>query len=277
MSSSYRRERYASSRTGVKKESWIRLAVTVFVLIACVIIITMQWKKLMATNDILVEKLETITKFEEELDILRTLNPYQVESNEVIAHAVQNVDIYPGWVARVYPIPKNSEKALLMNDLGSFVMNETRFSLASHKRYGMPQPSQGMYRLNGLFPSHKQGRLQVGVELYLSNQKGVEQTESSSQICSCYVRIDINKKRVIDKKIHFVTRFEAEKVITGEVELTKGLFPISAVLYCDENSDFTGDEVQVSISFRNPDQYKLTTNRDAIFHIYKPNDLTAKL
>ncbi len=276
MTSSYRRERYTSSRAKTK-EGWLRVTFTVIILIGCFVVIAMQWKKLIASNDLLIKKSEIITKFEDELDILRTLNPYRVESNEVIAHAVQNIDIFPGWVARVYPIPKNSQSALSMNDLGSFVMNETRFSLASHKRYGMPQPSQGMYRLNGLFPSHKQGRLQVGVELYLTNQKGIEQNESSSQICSCYVRIDINKKRVIDKKIHFVTRFEAEKVITGEVELTKGLFPISAVLYCDENSDFTGDEVQVSISFRNPDQYKLTTNRDAIFHIYKPNDLTAKL
>lgn len=276
MTSSYRRERYTSSRAKTK-ESWIRVILTVIILLGCFAVITMQWKKLTATNDMLIQKTKIITKFEDELDILRTLNPYQVDSNEVIAHAVQNIDIFPGWVARVYPIPKNSQNVLSMNDLGSFVMNETRFSLASHKRYGMPQPSQGMYRLNGLFPSHKKGRLQVGVELYLASQKGTEQNESSSQICSCYVRIDINKKRVIDKKIHFVTRFEAEKVITGEVELAKGLFPISAVLYCDENSDFTGDEVQVSISFRNPEQYKLTTSRDAIFHIYKPNDLTAKL
>jgi hypothetical protein len=164
-----------------------------------------------------------------------------------------------------------------MNDLGSFVMNETRFSLSSHKRYGIPQPSKSMYRLNGLFPSYKSGRLQVGVEFYLANNNNEQEKDNMSKICSCYARIDINNKRVIDKKLHMVTRYDNETVLTGEVELEKGVFPISALLYCDEKSDFSGDEVQVSISFRNPGQHSLSTNRYSIFHIYKPENFTAKL
>lgn len=276
MSYEYRRERYLRRKSSIT-EGFIRIAVTVCILLLCTGVIFYQWTYMKGLKTSIVDKKILIAEIEQELDVLRTLNPYRVESNEIIATAVENVDLFPGWVARVYPIPKEHEKATLENDVGAFVMNETRFSLSSHKNYGIPQPNKSMYRLNGLFPSYMQGRLQVGVEFYLENNGRQILAENDSKICSCYARIDINNKRVIDQRLTLVTRQDREAVLTGEVELSKGVFPISAMLYCDERSDFYGEDVQVSISFRNPNQYSLSANRYSIFHVYKPENFIAKL
>lgn len=276
MSHAYRRERYMSGKSSTT-EGWLRVVVTIIVILICIGVIFFQWQNSSKLQDAMLNQEILVGKFEQELAILRTLNPYHVESNEIIATAVENVDLFPGWVARVYPIPEGSNNIRLMNDLGSFVMNETRFSLSSHKSYGIPQPSKSMYRLNGLFPSYKKGRLQVGVEFYVADKDNENSANDTNKVCSCYARIEINNKRVIDKRIRMYTRYEEEAVLTGEVELSKGVFPISAMLYCDEKSDFSGEDVQVSISFRNPGQHSLSASRYSIFHIYKPETFTAKL
>lgn len=276
MSHSYRRDRYLRNKTSAT-ESFIKVVVTMLVFISCIGVILYQWKNTTILEDTILDKKLQIVQFEQELDVLRTLNPYRVESNELIATAVENVDLFPGWIARVYPIPEKHNQIRSQKDVGAFVMNETRFSLSSHKRYGIPQPNKSMYRLNGLFPSYIGGRLQVGVEFYLANENSVMFSDKTSKLCSCYARIDINNKRVIDKKLTLVTRQQKEAVLTGEVTLNKGVFPISAMVYCDERSDFNGDDVQVSISFRNPNQYSLSTNRYSIFHVYQPENFTAKL
>ncbi len=281
MSHSYRKERYSSSRypssKAQEKEGWIKVIIIFLVLIGCFFIIAYLWQQSVTQKEEISSQELLIIKFEQELGILRTLNPYRVDSNEILAKAVESIDLYPGWIARVYPIPEQPNSVDLMKDLGSFVMNETRFSMSSHKRYGIPQLNKSMYRLNGLYPNHKSGRLQVAVELYLAGLGKKDTGNSISKICSCYVRIDINEKRVIDKKIHMVTRYEDERMISGDIELPIGLYPISAMLYCDENSDFSGEDIQVSISFRNSSEYHLTTSRHSIFHIYKPEHVIAKL
>lgn len=276
MSRTYRKDRY-SYASAERKEKWIKVVIIFLALVICFGIIGVQWKLSKQQQKSADAQQLMISKFEEELRILRTLNPYQVPSNEVLAKAVEQVDLFPGWIARVYPLPNKRENIALMSDLGSFVLNESKFSLSSHNYYGIPQLNKGMYRLNGLYPNKKSGRLQVAVELYLSSNKGESKYDSASQICSCYVRIDINEKRVIDKKIHMVTRFQDEQMIMGDVQLTKGLHPISAMLYCDENSDFSGEQVKVAISFRGANQPSLTPSRHSIFHIYKPGNMVAKL
>lgn len=276
MSHAYRKDRY-SYANAERKEKWIKVVIVFLALLICIGIIGVQWKLSKDQQASAEEQLLKITKFEEELRILRTLNPYQVPSNEVLAKAVEQVDLFPGWIARVYPLPKQRENIALMNDLGSFVLNETKFSLSSHNHYGIPQLNKGMYRLNGLYPNKVTGRLQVAIELYLASDKSEGNYENASKICSCYVRIDMNGKRVIDKKIHMVTRFQDEQMIMGDVQLKKGLHPISATLYCDESSDFSGEQVKVAISFRGANQPSLSSSRHSIFHIYKPGNMVAKL
>ena len=276
MSSRYRRQRYSKSASSLK-EGLIKIAFTVFTLIGLVIITFLLWNKNTKLHDQLSNQKVLLSSANDELSILRTLNPYHVGSNEVLEKAVINADLFPGWITRVYPLPENKNKASSMTDLGSFVLNETRFSMSSHKRYGISRPAKSMYRLNGLYPSRSKGRLQVGIEFYLTKDKSSDSKPSMSKICSCYARLEMNKKRVIDKKLNIVTRFSTEQVITGEIELNKGLYPISAMIYCDDRSDFNGDDVEVSISFRTPEQHSLSTSRYSIFHIYSPSNITASL
>lgn len=240
-------------------------------------VIFWQWSNSTKLNEKLSVSQKTIQQNNEELSILRTLNPYHVGSNEVLKQAVAKADLFPGWIARVYPIPTSLEKAQYMQDVGSFVLHETRFSLSSHKSYGITQPSKSMYKINGLYPSHKKGRLQVGVEFYFKNSNATNRKDELTKISSCYARVDINRKRVIDRRLNLISRYESDQVLTGDVELNIGLFPISAMFYCDEKSDFNGEDVEVSISFRNPEQYNLTTSRYSVFHIYNPENITANL
>ncbi|WP_286263028.1 hypothetical protein [Thalassotalea atypica] len=276
MSYYYRREKYTRSRHSTKY-AWLKWGLALTLLACCSAFSVHQLIKADKLSGVNKQKSAMIKQYEEELSILRTLNPYHVGSNEILAKAVENIDLFPGWITRVYPVPDGNKIDLSASDLGSFVLNETRFSLLSHRRYGIAQPSVSMYRLNGLFPSRTNGRLQVGVEFFLTSNSEALMEEKMSQIASCYARIDINQKRVIDKRLHLVTKYSHEQVIIGEVELNKGLFPISAMIYCDEKSDFNGEEVEVSISFRNSGQYNLSTSRNSIFHIYKPQNSIAKL
>jgi len=275
--SAYRRDRYSKSNGSAKKENLLRWLVITVIVVVAVVFGFLQFQKSQQLSAIIGKHTEAITQYEEELSILRTLNPYHVGSNEVLAKAIESVDLFPGWVTRVYPVPKHNKVPASGSDLGSFILNETRFSLSSHKSYGIPQPNLSMYRLNGIYPSHTNGRLQVGVEFYLTADKLKRKDDAASQIASCYARVDINQKRVIDKKLHLVTKYDNQQVLTGEVALAKGLFPISAMLYCDEKSDFNGEDVEVSISFRNSSQYNLSTARNSVFHIYKPKNMTASL
>ncbi|WP_085298272.1 hypothetical protein [Cognaticolwellia mytili] len=276
MSANYRRERYSRHTTSFT-DSLIKVTLLAVFTIILGGSAAIQWKKASSLSASLDDKNILLLKAEDELSILRTLNPYHVGSNEVLAQAVNKADLFPGWITRVYPLPSSVEQAAFSNDVGSFVMNETRFSLSSHKSYGIAQPSKSMYRLNGLFPNRIKGRLQVGVEFYIKNQQTSAKSDAMSKISSCYARIDMNNKRVIDKKIHLMARFEAEQVLTGSLELNKGLFPISAMLYCDRKSALNGSDIEVSISFRTPQQHNLTTSRYDIFHIYNPKNIIAQL
>ncbi|GLX81339.1 hypothetical protein [Thalassotalea eurytherma] len=274
MSTHYRKDRYR--KTSSMKESLIKVGVVLVMIASSTAACIHLWHKTTLLKDDISKNKALISAQSKELDILRTLNPYYVDSNDVLSKAVENADLYPGWITRVYPVPDKKEQIFHATDIGSFVMNETKFSLASHKRYGITQSDKSMYRLNGLYPSHSAGRLQVAAAFYLKGN-GSDARDSMSQIGSCYARIDINRKRVIDHKLHIVTKFEQEQILTGNVDLGKGLYPISAVFYCDRNSDFSGDDVEVAISFRTPRQQSLTTSRHSIFHIYKPDSITAKL
>lgn len=283
MSYSYHRERSYSSRSGSRsssrrrfKESLIIITIVLAIIIALMFVCLKLWQGKNELQNSLVEKSVIVKTYEQELSILRTLNPYHVGSSEVLQEAVNNIDLFPGWITRVYPLPENHEKAMYMMDLGSFVMNETRFSLSSHQRYGIPKPNKSMYRMNGLMPSHVKGRHQIGIEFYINDRKLVVAKDKSG-IGSCYARVDVNQKRVIDKHLRIFTRYNTEQMLTGEVELNKGLFPISAVFYCDKRSDFNGADVEVAISFRQPNQSSLSVERNSIFHIYNPQGVTAKL
>jgi hypothetical protein len=265
---SYRKDRYLHGSAVKKGRIYLGLAFIILVLLIITAMISLN--KMEQLNAKINFNNTTIDLYEQELSVLRTINPYQGKSNELVQTAINNSDIFPGWVTRVYPLPKSKDKLNQQSDFGSFVMNGTQFTLASHRSYGIEQPTKSMYRLSGLLPSLIKGRHQIGVEFNFASSREEQSKNNMTKIGSCFAQIVVNHKRVIDKRVSMASRFETTRVVTGEVELGRGLFPIDAVIYCDEKSDFNDKDVQISFSFRNPTQQRLTSSSNAIFHIYRP-------
>lgn len=266
--STYRKDRYLH-RTSQKKGR-IYLLSAWAILLLLVVTVFFGWGQVKELNAKIDNNSVTIKLYEQELSILRTINPYQGNSNKLVQTAINNSDVFPGWVTRVYPLPASKDMLNQQSDFGSFVMNGTQFTLASHQRHGIEQPTKSMYRLSGLLPSLIKGRHQIGVEFNFLNTLQSNSQNTATRIGSCFAQIVVNHKRVIDKRVSMVSRFETSRVVTGEVELGRGLFPIDAIIYCDEKSDFNNKDVEVSFSFRNPTQQRLTRTNDTIFHIYSP-------
>jgi hypothetical protein len=266
-SASYRKDRYLNGSAVKKGRIYLATALLLFLgLVATVLFSLNKMEQLTSTINY---TQSTIKHYEKELSVLRTINPYQGSSDALVQTAINNSDVFPGWVTRVYPLPISKDKLNRQRDFGSFVMNGTQFTLASHQSYGIVQPKKSMYRLSGLLPSLIKGRHQIGVEFnFVNDLRGSK--NRMTKIGSCFAQIIVNHKRVIDKRVSMASRFETTRVLTGEVELGRGLFPIDAVIYCDEKSDFNDKDVQISFSFRKPGQQRLTNSNNAIFHIYSP-------
>lgn len=267
-SASYRKDRYLNGSAVKKGRIYLATALLLFLgLVATVLFSLNKMEQLTSTINY---TQSTIKHYEKELSVLRTINPYQGSSDSLVQSAINNSDVFPGWVTRVYPLPTSKDKLNRQSDFGSFVMNGTQFTLASHQSYGIVQPKKSMYRLSGLLPSLIKGRHQIGVEFNFVNDVQGGSKSRMTKIGSCFAQIMVNHKRVIDKRVSMASRFETTRVLTGEVELGRGLFPIDAVIYCDEKSDFNDKDVQISFSFRKPGQQRLTNSNNAIFHIYSP-------
>lgn len=263
--STYRKERYLY-KTSQRKGNFY-FFVSWIVLLLLIITIFLGWNKVNELQTQIDENAMILGIYEEELTVLRSINPYQGESNELVQKAINNSDVFPGWVTRVYPIPSSRETLNQQRDFGSFVMNGTQFTLASHQMHGIEQPTKSMYRLSGLLPSYIKGRHQIGVKFNFLNDTQ-NSINKATKIGSCFAQLAVNHKRVIDKRVSMASRFETSRVVTGEVELGKGLFPIDAIIYCDDKSDFNDKNVEISFSFRNPSQQRLTRASNSIFHIY---------
>ena len=271
--STYRKDKYIHGTAQKKGKLYIISACIIILMLTTVVLF--GWNSMSKLNAKIDNNRMIINLYEEELSILRTINPYQGSSNELVQTAINQSDVFPGWVTRVYPLPASKDMLNQQNDFGSFVMNGTQFTLASHKMHGIEQPTKSMYRLSGLLPSLIKGRHQIGVEFNFLDNVGEYNQREAMKIGSCFAQIIVNHKRVIDKRVSMVSRFETSQVVTGEVELGRGLFPIDAVIYCDEKSDFNNKDVEVSFSFRNPTQQRLTRTSNSIFHIYSPKLVSA--
>lgn len=268
-STTSRNSKQTRTINALKKRQWVGgIAAS---LLICFLIVTtyINWKKVDNLSEAVGSNLDIISNYEQELAILRTFNPHRSEVNDLIDLAVQNDDILPGWIARVYHLPSSITSINEKNDLGSFVMNGAQFNLGSHKMHGIQQPSKSMYRLNGLLPTQFPGRHQLGVEFnFLYDDNDVR--NNVKKVGLCFVQVHIQNNIVINERVVMSSRTETSKLVTGELELGRGVFPIDAVIYCDEKSDFYSRNVEVSFSFRNPHQHRLTKNNDVVHYIHQP-------
>ncbi|MCO7223930.1 hypothetical protein [Pleionea sp. CnH1-48] len=202
----------------------------------------------------------------QELDILRTLSPYPIDTNQSVAESLKDMTLAPGWVARVYPVPNHLDELNNKLDMGSFVLDERQFTLTSHKQYGVKHLGSALYRLNALFPTLSRGRHQIGVQIGLS-EAFLNNYSSSLLDVTCYIKVSIDQNQLIDKRIKLAN--EKEVILTGELHLEPGTHPISSIFYCDKHSDANGEDIIISLSFRNPGEHSLSNHRNSVYHIYK--------
>ena len=276
MSSSYRRDRYLDRTSEKKSKRYVVLTFMSIFLITMLSggIVYIKQKQFAAELE---GKKLLIEKYTDELAWLRTINPIKGDYIDLKNTVVKTSSLYPGWVTRVYPIPESVDSLLYSNDVGTFILNESKFSMASHQHHGITQQNKSMYILNALLPSRVDGRHQVGIKLELNEETDRKNSKGMTKMASCYSQLFVNQKRIINKKINMFGGYSTGSLHTGEVNLQKGLYPISAKIYCDKNSDFTDRDLEVSIMFRNPEQQSFQDSRFNVFHIYNPNMQLASL
>ncbi|GHG03401.1 hypothetical protein [Thalassotalea marina] len=268
--SAYRKDRYYHGSSKRKGNIYFMVSLTLLLItIAASGFLIHSQKK---SHDSAVEAQEKkIEAFETELSWLRAINPYQGSYEKIEELAVKNNNLFPGWVTRVYPVPEHPNLMQLEQDVGTFVLNETKFSLASHKRYGITEQNKSMYLLNGLLPSMKKGRHQIAVKFTVSKHADIKNERGVRKMGSCYSKFYVNQKRVIDKRINLVGDDNGDALHIGEVNLELGVYPVSGMIYCDKKSDYNDDEIDISIMFREPSEQVLSASRYNVFHVYKPD------
>lgn len=164
---------------------------------------------------------------------------------------------------------KNDDLSASM-DLGSFIMNGTSFTLTNHKNYGIETPEQALYQMSGLYTSNVRGKHQIAVKGKLLLPNSLVQYEKN-YTAKCKVSVFINNKTIINSKIELTSKYNPTQIIVGEIELEKGIFPISNKIYCDKTDGINGSNTLFSINFRNPEQFSFHNNGLSIYHIYSLN------
>ena len=250
--------------------NWISvsLVIMVFVTAGLLGVTLKQWKN---QNHQVEEKEELealVSAQEKELMVLRGINPYQYKYSQILTSNDTTRDMLPGWVTRVYTAPDNLSELGTKMDMGAFILDQSTFTLASHKSYGVESPVNPLYRLNGVLPSGNAGRFQIGVRFTFADTLAGSEPVYSHYV-SCYARLDVNNKRVIERRIKFNISKKNNELVTGDVMVEQGIHPISAILYCDDDSTVSGQDVQISMTFREPGAHSFRKSGDSVFHLYK--------
>jgi hypothetical protein len=218
---------------------------------------------------------QSITKsmsiLRQENAIFRTINPIKSSVPEIIKQAAVKKTLVPGWVTRVYSNNmKNNELSASM-DLGSFVMNETNFSLTTHKNYGIENLNNPLYQMNGLYASNEAGMHQISINSQLISEKS-EDRYPIPIVSDCKVTIRINNKTIINHLIKLSSNSVTKRVITGQIELKQGVFPISSKIYCDKTPSVKESSNTFNINFRGPSQFSLSNRGLSVYHVFSINE-----
>jgi len=215
--------------------------------------------------------IRTIGLLEQENTIFRAVTPIKSSVPEIIKQAEVNKLLVPGWVTRVYNTGMKDSELSAALDLGSFIMNEMRFTLSTHKNYGIDNPDKALYQMNGLYASNIAGNHQVAVnsQIALRNINDIKKAYTAAE---CHISVKINHKTILDKYIRLSSDLTHKQVVTGQIELEKGVFPISSKFYCDKIKGINNHGPLFSINFRSPDEFSFKNQGLSVFHIYDINE-----
>ncbi len=214
------------------------------------------------------DKQRLIAIKEAELSVLRALNPFDFEYQQIIESHKVLKDMMPGWVARIYQTPARIEDIDYIMDIGSFLIDESKFTLSAHENYGIDSLPNALYRLNGLLPTTMPGRYQIGVEFDFSMPSSNVHPGVGKGVF-CFTSVSVNDQNAIEARVKFRPGQKETKLLTGDLNVSQGIHPISVLLYCENNEQLDSDRIKVSLIFREPGSSSFRSSSESVFHIYK--------
>jgi hypothetical protein len=172
----------------------------------------------------------------------------------------------PGWVVRVYPPPKGDDLQTPIRDVGTFVMNESRFTLLQHENHEINQPSLAAYVMNALLAADFDGVYQVGIKAEYKPPRD-SQRRMTRAIPRCKVIMKVGAVMVINELITFREPNELETLITGTSHVQRGLHPVEMQLFCPLDSGVEGDQITFRMRARAPGRPTLGPDPNAFLHL----------
>ncbi|TAA45874.1 hypothetical protein [Corallincola spongiicola] len=212
-----------------------------------------------------------------EVDVLRTLEP-GARSDNLFSHAASSMRLQPGWVVRVHKSPdfRKAVPELVGSDLGSFVMDESRFHLARHRYNQIERPPVGAYQMNGVYPSLHKGRHQFVLSFNV-NRLSMQRSNEPKVATRCFASLRVNGRELFSDSVNLYQGFRDEALLNGEISLEKGMHPIAAVIFCDISASLRGEDVEVVFKSRAPGDATAQINRNSVFHVARPQHELARL
>ncbi|GAA5218250.1 hypothetical protein ACFSJ3_15345 [Corallincola platygyrae] len=212
-----------------------------------------------------------------EVDVLRTLEP-GARSENLFSNAANNMRLQPGWVVRVHKNPdfRKAVPELKGSDLGSFVMDESRFHLARHRYNQIERPPVGAYQMNGVYASLTKGRHQFVLSFNV-NRLSMQRANEPKIATRCFASMRVNGRELFSDSVNLYQGFRDEALMNGEVSLDQGMHPISAVIFCDISGSLRGEDVEVVFKSRAPGDATAQISRNSVFHVARPQHELARL
>jgi hypothetical protein len=170
-------------------------------------------------------------------------------------------NLRPGWLAQVYPTPRGEIQDLTGPDLGTFILDETKFHLQIHDGHAIAQPNAAAYRLKAFYVAEKGGRHEFSFDLkYLC--AGAMKSGSPA---NCKIRLYIDNRKVIDQVSKLLPPNYSEVLLTGRIQLEPGIYVVEAEIACNIGKS-KGRDMFVLIRTRPPGATSFSQRRDAFLH-----------
>ena len=170
--------------------------------------------------------------------------------------------LQPGWLAQVFPPPRGGAQLPTGPDLGTFILDETKFHLQIHDGHAIAQPNAAAYRLKAFYVAEKSGRREFSFDLkYLC--AGAMKTGAPA---NCTVRLKIDNRTLIDQRTRLLPPNFNEALLAGRIHLEPGIYVAEAEIACDIGAKSKGRDMFVLIRTRPPGAASFSQRRDAFLH-----------
>ena len=172
--------------------------------------------------------------------------------------------IRPGWIARVYDANGGERGRFAKHDMGVFVLDETRFHLATHRYHDIDSPETASYKLNELFRvidgGLHQGRLGVSFSGPVNGNAP-----------RCRISLRVGGEVLFEESLAFRQIGRERFRLVGEGRYDPGLYPPQACVVCEyvpsAKEPASGQHIELSWTHRAPGEQAFRARRDGFVHL----------